>query len=437
MPKDPAAAPWRREAGIWFIMVIFALNVADRQLVAVAAESIKSDLELSDTQLGLLTGIAFAVLYCGLGLPLARIADRGDRVRLIAASAAVWSAFTALCGTVQSFWQLALSRIGVGAGEAGFGPAAISLVSDYFGPGDRGRALAVLQIGGPVGVIAAFVIGGYFIEHHGWRWAFVTFAVLGLLLALMALLLLVEPRRAGLAQASHPDLGFRTAARELLQDRAVRLLLVGASFAAFALFGQLAWTPAAFERLFGWTPVQTGALIGAVLGVGGAVGAWLGGYLGSSMYSRSKGGYAYVASGAIILGGPLASLAFLAPVGSTAALALAIPVACLTAWQAPLSAAIQNIVPDDRRALAASLSIISINLVGLGLGSFAIGVTSDLLSPSLGKESLRGGLMLLAPAGAVAAIAFWRAGALIARRSDSQAVSSAHRSLNDTTGERN
>ena len=233
---------------VFVLLAIYTLNFLDRQIVAILAAPIQTDLGLSDLQLGLVTGLAFAVFYSILGLPLAWLADRFNRVRLLSAACALWSAMTAVCGFANSFATLFLARIGVGVGEAACVPTSHSIISDYFGPEGRTRALAVFAMGIPVGTLAGLWIGGVVADAYGWRVAFFILGVPGILLALLAWLTVREPERAADAPPA-PRLG--DAVRQLFAMPAYLRLTFAAALASLAGYGLVAFLGVYFVRQHG------------------------------------------------------------------------------------------------------------------------------------------------------------------------------------------
>jgi predicted MFS family arabinose efflux permease len=219
-PANKLAAPGLSDGNIryalWLLLAIYTLNFVDRQIVAVLGEDIKRDLSLTDTQLGLLGGLAFAVFYTVLGIPIARFAERGNRVGIISAALVVWSGFTALCGTAGNFVQILLYRFGVGVGEAGCTPPAHSLISDYVRPEKRASALALYSMGVPIGTFGGFAIGAIIAANYGWRAAFFIVGIPGIILGLLAFFTLKEPRKLGLSMPPAVKTQFGAALKELL-----------------------------------------------------------------------------------------------------------------------------------------------------------------------------------------------------------------------------
>lgn len=268
---------------LWILLTVYVFNFIDRQIVNILAEPIARDLKLSDTQIGLMTGLAFALFYTVLGIPIAHFADRPgtNRPRLIAVALALWSAMTALCGLAQNFVQLLLARIGVGVGEAGCTPPAHSLIADIVTPERRASALAFYSLGIPLGTLLGMIIGGTLVDWMGWREAFVIVGLPGVALALVVWFVLKDPRRSDAAtlvraQGQSAELPLRQAVSEVIGSRAFVLLLLAGSAASFLAYGKTTWTTIFFQRTHDLTPGQVGLWFGLLAGAAGMLGTWLG-----------------------------------------------------------------------------------------------------------------------------------------------------------------
>lgn len=393
------------------LLLVYVFNFLDRQIVTILAEPIARDLDLSDTQIGVLTGLSFALFYSTLGLPIARFADRPrtDRVTLIAVAVAVWSLATAACGGARSFVQLALARVFVGAGEAGGTPPAHSLITDIAAPEQRARAFALYQLGPPIGGLIGMVAGGFMADELGWRMAFVLVGLPGVLLALLVVLLLRDPRRDGRQGLHALPLPLGQALRRILASKAMRLLLTTAGFASFATYGVLIWTTIFFQRSHHLTPAETGLWFGLVNGIGSIVGVWLGGQIGDR--HRAAGAQHLLT---IPAAGQALSVPFLLAalfVGDwRLSMILFFPAIVLNwLYVAPYYSAVQGLVPPAARAVASAAILLMQNLIGLGLGPVVLGYCSDLLKPSYGADSVRYVLLAAGLVSLVAAALLWRA----------------------------
>jgi len=392
------------------LLTVYVFNFLDRQIVTILAQPIADDLALNDTEIGILTGLSFALFYSFLGLPIARYADRPatNRVSLIAVALAVWSAMTALCGLTRNFGQLLVARVGVGVGEAGGTPPAHSLIADCTTPENRSRAFAIYQLGPPIGGLIGMVSGGFLADTVGWRMAFVYVGAPGLLLALLVFLLLRDPRRGeGDAAPAHP-LPLAEAVRQILASRAMRLLLAVAGFASFATYGVLIWTTIFFQRSHGLTPAETGLWFGLVNGVASILGVWLGGHIADRHRQRGKQHLLTVPALSLALSVPFMIVALLVSDWHMA-MTLLFP-AILLNWLyvAPYYSAVQSLVPPAARAVASAAILFMQNLIGLGLGPVVLGFFSDELKPAYGTESVRWVLMIAGLVSLIAAALLWR-----------------------------
>lgn len=400
---------------LWVLLAVYILNFLDRQIVNILAEPISRELGLSDTQIGLMTGIAFAVFYTLLGLPIARYADRprSDRVRLISLSLATWSAMTALCGMAQNFLQLLLARIGVGIGEAGCTPAAHSLISDIAPRERRASALAFYSLGIPLGSLLGLVIGGQLADAFGWRVAFLVVGLPGVLLAAVLGLLIRDPRSAPVEHArpaSVPAPPSAVAAlSEMLASRALVLTLAAGTAASFLSYGKSTWTAIFFQRTHALSAGDTGLWWGLCAGIAGALGSWLGGWL-ADRYGRARRRHVMTAPAlGMLIAIPLAIAAYLVTDWRLALALLALPTLLNTLYYGPVYSSMQGLVRPQLRALAAALILFGQNLIGLGLGPLFFGVLSDFIRPHAGLESVRWVLYGAALLGVVPALLFWRA----------------------------
>ena len=401
---------------LWVLLFVYILNFLDRQILNILAEPIKAELGLSDTQLGLLAGPAFAVFYAVLGIPIARFADRTstNRISLISVSLVIWSGMTVVCGFAQNFWQMALARIGVGVGEAGCTPAAHSLISDAVAPEKRASAIAFYGMGVPIGTLLGLVIGGVVNDIWGWRAALMLVGAPGILLALLLPLLLREPRRLGLVKGDAvptgaPPIPTRMAISEVFTSRAYVLLLVAASFAAFLSYGKGLWTLSLFIRSHGMTTTEVGLIGSVTLGIAGVVGTWLGGWAADRFGQINRRHILTLPAVGMAIAAPIQFLGYGATVWWVAGLLILVPTILNAAYYGPAYACVQGLVRKELRAVAASVMLFGQNLIGLGLGPFVFGALSDWLQPMAGTESVRWVLFGAAWLGFIPAFFFWRA----------------------------
>ena len=399
---------------LWILLIVYIFNFIDRQIVNILAEPIRLELGLSDTQIGLMTGLAFALFYTILGLPIARFSDRPTthRPKLIAAALATWSAMTALCGMAQNFVQLLLARIGVGIGEAGCTPPAHSLIADMVEPKKRSSALAFYALGIPVGTLLGMMIGGLLADFVGWRRAFFIVGVPGVLLAIVVAWVLKEPRRhltqAQAASNAQQTMPLGQAVRSVMGSKAFVLLLVAGSAAAFLAYGKTTWTTIFFQRTHGLTPGEVGFWFGVVNGAAGIAGTFLGGWLADRYGAENRRHVLTAPAVGMALAGPLAFLAYRADNWLFALTLLFLPTLFNSLYYGPTYSAAQGLVPLRARAIAAAVLLFFQNLIGLGLGPLFFGMLSDWLRPEFGEESVRYVLYGAAFLGLLPAFFFWR-----------------------------
>jgi len=378
------------------LCLINALNYADRSVIVILLPHIKRDLGLSDSQAGMLTGLGFAVVYTVLGVPLARVADRGWRVQVLAASVAVWSAATALCGYAGSFSSLLAARVGVGVGEAGGTAPMQALVSDYFRPQARGRAMAGLYAAGAVGSILGLALGGYLSDTSGWRSVFFLLGAPGFVVALLAFFTLRRlPRSAFSGNLAAPRQDFTAAMRELASRKSFVHISIGLAVSAIGVYGIGTWLPTFFVQSFGASATKVGGLWALVSGPAMLLGIVLGGFFADRLSKKDPRWPVWLFI--VGLGGvsPLYLLILLSDDFNTCLL-LALPASVLASlWIAPGMALVQNLAGARSRATAAAVFGLAINLVGLGLGPTLAGVISDMLKPVAGDQSLRYSMCLM------------------------------------------
>ena len=423
---NPVSSGYRRYA-LWVLLIIYTLNFLDRQVVNILAEPIKRDLGLADWQLGMMTGLAFAIFYTVLGIPIARMAETKNRPYIIGASVAVWSAFTVLCGFTQNFWQLILMRIGVGVGEAGCTPPAHSLITDYVPKEKRASAIAFYSIGTPLGTLVGMAMGGLVADAYGWRVAFMMAGAPGILFALVAAFTLIEPRRqlaADIAARASAQISFKAALAVLATKKTFWLVALAASIKAFIGYGYAPFIASFFFRNHGAEIAQLaagfglksagflGLALGLIGGTAGVIGAWLGGFLADRLGAKDLRAYVMVPAIASVLTIPIfiAAVSLDAPMPAIGL--LAINALLGTLWYGPVYATAQSIVEPHMRATASAVLLLVINLIGLGLGPVAVGLLSDVLAGpgGLGEaQGVRWALILSAGLGLVAFGLFWQA----------------------------
>jgi MFS transporter, Spinster family, sphingosine-1-phosphate transporter len=414
LTDKPAAKPQSLRFVLWVLLIVYIFNFLDRQIVNILAEPISRDLGLSDTQIGLMTGIAFAAFYTLLGLPIARYADRAStsRVGLISVALVIWSGMTALSGFAQNFVQLLLARIGVGVGEAGCTPAAHSLIADMAEPKKRPSAMAFYALGIPIGSLLGLLIGGQLADHIGWRWAFVVVGLPGIVLAVLVPLLIRDPRRDGIAAApanKPPSLSNREALREIFSSRAFMLTVIAGSAASFLSYGKATWTAIFFQRTHGLSAGDTGLWLGIVTGIAGVVGTFLGGWFAERYGAKNRRHVMTAPAIGMALATPLMFATYFIGDWRLALLFIFIPTACNTLYYGPTYSSAQGLVRPEARAVASAVLLFAQNLIGLGLGPLFFGILSDAVKPYAGADSVRWVLYGAAFLGLIPAFFFWRA----------------------------
>jgi MFS family permease len=374
------------------LLLAYIFNFIDRQIIGVLAVPIKTDLALSDSQLGLMGGLAFALFYTGLGIPIAWLADRKSRVTIIAVSVAVWSAFTAVCGLAQNFWQLFLARMGVGVGEAGGVAPSYSLIADYFPPDRRARALAIFSFGIPIGSALGIFFGGWIATNVDWRAAFIIVGLIGLPVAALVKFGLSDPVRGGFdsgAAAGDAAPPFSIVFKTLAAKPSFWLLSFGAASGSILGYGLIFWLPSFFARSFGLQLAEVSWFYGSIVLVGGVAGTWLGGWLGDRIGKGNPGAYALIPAICFLVAAPAYAAALFAPSLVIGWFLFLIPQMLGLAWLGPIIAAVQHIVPPNMRATASAAFLFINNLIGIGFGTWFVGRMSDGMKSSYGDESLR------------------------------------------------
>jgi len=388
---------------VGFLAVVYTFNFMDRQIMSILQEPIRIEMGLSDTQLGMLTGLTFALFYTTCGIPVAWAADRYRRVSIMAAACGIWSLFTALCGFATNFTQLALSRVMVGAGEAGGSPPSYSLISDYFPPKERGTGLAIYSLGVPVGSALGVALGGWIAAHYGWRTAFIAVGLPGIVLALLMLVIIKEPKRGGLdpvptgAAVHVAPQGIRAGLATFFQNRTMVLTAISSGLSAFVGYAMLSWNPPFLVRVKGMSLTEVATYYSIVLGVTGFIGTFAAGWLVDRLGRRDLRWYAWVPAIAFTLTLPALAGVIWAPTWQIALAFLAIPALLNNMYLAPALTVVQNAAPPTQRSLAGATLLFILNLIGLGGGPLYIGFISDRATAQGVEQSLVVGYIALFP----------------------------------------
>jgi MFS family permease len=386
------------------LAIILAFNCVDRLALGIVLQDIKLDLHVTDTQLGLLTGIAFAFFYSIMGIPIARWADRGNRVTIIAITTTLWGAALALSGFTVNFVQLLLVRMGVAVGEAGGVPSSLSLISDHFSRAERPRAVSLYLQGVSISIVLGYFAAGWLDQFYGWRVTFIILGLPGILLAALAWASLRDPRfarrgtPASLAAVPAPEqLHFKVVCKTLWANITFRHLLFFYAVLYFFNFGIVQWQPAFFVRSYGIKTGELGTWISAINGIGMMIGLYLGGEWASRRAANNE--RLQLKAMAIAYGtvGFASCLIYFSSNRYLSFAFMAVWSVAGTTTSGPLNAMIQSLVPERMRATAMTMVLLFANLIGAGLGPLLVGTLSDLLRPLAGEESLRYALLALSP----------------------------------------
>jgi MFS family permease len=434
----PAVSLAYRSYVLAVLVIVYTFNFIDRQIVGILAVPIKAELGLSDSQLGLMGGLAFALFYTFLGIPIARLADRVSRTGIMTAALALWSLMTAMCGLTHTFAQLFMARVGVGVGEAGGVAPAYSLICDYFPTKERARALSVYSFGIPVGAAVGIVLGGFITSLMSWRMAFFIVGLAGLLLTPLLKFTVREPERGALdppraanrsavggvenAAAGAAAGAAVVGAPSLLDVIAVLArkgsfwgLSLGAACASMMGYGLFFWAPSFLVRSFHLSLLQASLSFGALVLVGGLIGIWCGGVLTDRYGEKRRSMYAFIPAIAFVATVPFYLAGVLTTTLWISFAVLLVPTALGLVWLGPVLAAVQHLVPGNMRATASALFLFINNLIGIGLGTALIGMVSDLMRVRFGAESLRYAILAGTGFYLVAAALLFFAGRRLAR----------------------
>ncbi|MAT94383.1 MAG: MFS transporter [Halioglobus sp.] len=398
--SNPYASQKTTYYALGLLTVVYSFNFIDRQLLAILQESIKADLLLSDGQLGLLTGFAFAVFYVTAGIPIARWADRSNRRNIVALALFTWSFMTALSGLVQNYIQLLLARIGVGVGEAGGSPPSHSIISDIFPPQQRASALGFYSTGVNIGILFGFLFGGWLNEFFGWRVAFMVVGLPGILLAVLVRFTLAEPVR-GLAEqrtVADTQVPISEVLRLLWSRMTFRHFALGAALNAFAGYSTSSWSASFFIRSHGMSTGELGTWLALIMGLGGAIGVFFGGYIADRLAPRNQRWYAWLPALAGFISVPFAAVVYLVDSPYVALSLAVVPGLLHNVYLGNTLAVTHGLVGLRMRALSSALLFFILNIIGLGAGPWMVGMLSDYLTPTLGDEALRHAMLYLIPA---------------------------------------
>ncbi|MGI9360752.1 MAG: spinster family MFS transporter [Parasphingorhabdus sp.] len=381
---------------VGLLMLIYLLGFVDRQILSILAEPIKRELHLADWQMGAITGLSFALLYTLCGIPIARLAETGNRRHIISAAIFVWSSFTMLCAGAQTFVHLALARVGVGIGEAGCTPSAMSLISDYVPKEKRSTATGIYLAGAPIGALLGMALGGVIADLWGWRAAFLFAGAPGIIVALLAFMTLAEPRVSAAGRAiiksAEPKIPIAATLKHLWSRRSYVLITSSLTLGAVVQYSSHAFLGSFFFRnhatelaemaaKFGLQSTGfLGIALGLILGISGVFGATFGGYISDRLARRDVRHTLIFIGLTTIFAGPLYMFALSSPSLIPALLLLFIPSALMHFYHGPAFGMIQGVVAPSQRATATAIMLLIVNLIGLGVGPLVVGLTSDLIA---------------------------------------------------------
>lgn len=394
--ENPAErGPRYRYVVLAMLILAYTFNFLDRQILGILKEPIKQELGLTDTQLGLMGGLAFAGLYATLAVPIAWVADRVSRTWIMTTALALWSGFTAACGLATGFWSLFLMRVGVGVGEAGGVAPAYSLISDYFPKEQRARALAAYSFGIPLGTASGLLFGGLIAAYVNWRWAFFAVGAAGLVLAPLFKWVVDDPIRGGLdvapgtvpAKKEAPK--FSEVIATVFPKPSFWLLAFGAAASSICGYGVAFWLPSFFIRSLGLTLAQTSIYYSAISLIGGMAGIWLGGSLADRFGAKNRAAYALAPAICFLVALPCFLLAMNTTSLYWAFVFFLIPTGLNLAWLGPVVTAVQHLAPANMRTTTSALFLLINNLLGIAVGLWFFGYVSDQLKPQYGAESMR------------------------------------------------
>jgi len=420
--NDTARWPWSATWPLLVLTLVSISNYLDRSLLGLALPAIKRELGSSDTVLGLVSGLAFILFYSLLGVPIAWTADRMSRRNIIAIGLTVWSVMTACTGFIANIGQLAVVRLLMGAGEACGTAPSNSIIADRFPPERRPLALALFGTASPLAYILFFPLAGWIAQTRGWRMMFVAMGLPGLLLALLLILTVREPVRTtpppprlSLARSLFGDV------HALFANRCFAWIFAGVTLMGANVWASGAWTPSFFTRVHHLGVAEVAGIIGPTRGFIGLAGILIGGVLIDRLPKTRIYWRVALPAIACLLAGPAEALFLLGNSHAAWLVGFALSSFFMLIHQAPIFAAVVNIVGQRRRALATALVLLGASLIGDAVGPTAVGIINDLLAPRFGEEAIRYSLLIVAATPVLAALCFLRAASLYGAAMASQA----------------
>jgi len=387
-----------RNYALAILVVVYTLNFIDRQILAILLPAIKAEFTVDDWVLGFLVGPAFALFYATLGVPIALLADRFNRRNLIAVAIAIWSVMTALSGVASNITQLALARVGVGVGEAGCSPPAHSMISDYYPPAQRSTAMGIYTVGISIGIMIAYLAGGWVVQNIGWRQAFFIVGVPGVLLALVVRFTVKEPPR-GMSENkidTGEKPGIFEVAHFLLRRNSFIHLAVGSGLASFGGYASISFFPSFLVRSHGMSLSAVGVYLGLLYGIGGALGFAGGGYIADKLGRDDKKRALWGVAVATMIAWVLIFPVYLLDNVTWVLVLFFLPIVFSNFYLATTFAQVQGMVGLRMRAVASAFILLILNIIGLGFGPLVAGWLSDWLAADFGNESMRYSLLIVA-----------------------------------------
>ncbi|MBL8643375.1 MAG: MFS transporter [Rhodospirillaceae bacterium] len=428
VPASQFAPPGVRAwVALFLLCVVYVLNFLDRQLLSILAKPIQDELHITDGQIGLISGLYFALFYCTIAIPVGWLADRTNRVRLLSFACALWSAATVACGLAATYPQLVVARMMVGVGEAGGVPPSYAIISDYFPSGRRGTALGLYNLGPPVGQALGVAFGASIAAAYSWRSAFIVLGAVGIAAALVTYISVREPKRGGLDAVSDTPVAaspfWPTVAAFFARPILLRLSLACAA-TQFVTYGLMNFITLFLMREKGMTLNEIALYYALMIGLCMGGGIFAAGRLVDILAPRWKQAYAYVPAGGLMISIPF-FLAFVwAPSWPLAMMFLIVPTFFNYFYLSPAVALVQEAVRPDQRVLSGALLLLVMNLVGLGFGPTFVGAMSDFFRPSYPEHSLQMALYALTPFYGVAIVLFIALARALRREAEAAGVQS-------------
>lgn len=397
------------------LMVVYSFNFIDRQILVILQEPIKAELGLSDTQLGLMTGLTFALFYVIMGLPIARLADRSNRRNIVAISLTVWSGMTALSGFAQNFWQLLLARVGVGIGEAGGSPPSHSMISDYFPPEQRATAFSIYNMGIYIGIMVGFLVGGWMADTLGWRMAFFVVGLPGILLAVIVRFTIKEPPRGFYDKEKHEDIPLKTVIAHFRSYKSMTLLSLACAMTSFTGYGTTNFMPSYLSRVHDMSNTDIGMSLAFTIGIGGGIGTFTSGFLADKLGKKDIRWYMWMPALMGLVSAPFGLYVFLSDDTANIMYVFFFSVLLSSMYLGPSIAVCHSLCKANMRALVSAILFFILNIIGLGLGPLFTGIISDYLAADYGALSIRYALVIVSIFGGILAVAlFYWAGKQLA-----------------------